>query len=134
MTKDAKNKEVKNTKHFFKDFKAELKKVIWPTPKQIVNNTIAVVTIVIVAAAIVFVLDWTFNILNDKGINRLKSNLRSKNSVEDISLNENLENNEETSNTEITTQDGVIVETTPVNSVEDNNNTTVNESSTENVQ
>ena len=25
-------KEVKNKKSFFKDFKAELKKVIWPTP------------------------------------------------------------------------------------------------------
>ena len=30
-------KETKNKKHFFKDFKAELKKVIWPTPKQLIN-------------------------------------------------------------------------------------------------
>ncbi len=35
--KEAKsNKEnFKNKKHFLKDFKAELKKVIWPTPKQL---------------------------------------------------------------------------------------------------
>ena len=39
--KDNKN-ENKVKKHFFKDFKAELKKVIWPTPKQLVNNTVAV--------------------------------------------------------------------------------------------
>ena len=61
MAKEAKNKDVKNKKHFFKDFKAELKKVIWPTPKQIVNNTIAVLTIVIITAAIVFVLDLCFD-------------------------------------------------------------------------
>ena len=38
-------KEKKENKHFFKDFKAELKRVIWPTPKQLVNNTIAVIVI-----------------------------------------------------------------------------------------
>ena len=58
MPKEAKNKKEK--KHFFKDFKAELKKVIWPTPKQLVNNTVAVITIVLITAAIVFVLDFAF--------------------------------------------------------------------------
>ena len=77
-----KNKDVKNKKHFFKDFKAELKKVIWPTPKQIVNNTIAVLTIVIITAAIVFVLDLCFDFLNEKGINRFKENIRNKYAVE----------------------------------------------------
>ena len=77
MAKDASNnKEIKNKKHFFKDFKAELKKVIWPTPKQIVNNTIAVITIVIITAVIVFALDTVFNLLNDKGINRIKENIK----------------------------------------------------------
>ena len=52
-----KNKENKVKKHFFKDFKAELKKVIWPTPKQLVNNTVAVVIIVAIVGAIVFALD-----------------------------------------------------------------------------
>ena len=46
-------KEKKENKHFFKDFKAELKRVIWPTPKQLVNNTIAVIVIVLITAAIV---------------------------------------------------------------------------------
>ena len=50
-------KENKVKKHFFKDFKAELKKVIWPTPKQLVNNTVAVVVIVAIVGAIVFALD-----------------------------------------------------------------------------
>ena len=82
MAKDAKNKDVKNKRHFFKDFKAELKKVIWPTPKQIVNNTIAVITIVIITAAIVFVLDLFFDFISEKGINRVKENVRNKYAVE----------------------------------------------------
>ena len=46
--KEAKNKkETKNKKSFFKDFKAELKRVIWPTPKQLINSTTAVVVIVL---------------------------------------------------------------------------------------
>ena len=69
MAKETKsNKDLKNKKHFFKDFKAELKKVIWPTPKQVVNNTIAVVVIVLITAAIVFVLDVVFDLINEKGI------------------------------------------------------------------
>lgn len=83
MAKDAKNnKEVKNKKHFFKDFRAELKKVIWPTSKQVVNNTVAVITIVLITAIIVFILDVVFDIINDRGINKLKSSLRNKVVVE----------------------------------------------------
>ena len=83
MAKDAKsNKDVKNKKHFFKDFKAELKKVIWPTPKQLSNKTMAVIVIVLITAAIVFVLDLTFDLINEKGINKLKANLRNKVVVE----------------------------------------------------
>ena len=70
MAKDAKNN--KETKHFFKDFKAELKKVIWPTPKQLVNNTVAVVVIVLITAIIVFALDLTFETMNTYGIDKLK--------------------------------------------------------------
>lgn len=66
-------KEKKEKKHFFKDFKAELKKVIWPTPKQVVNNTTAVITIVLITALIVFVLDLTFETLNTHGVDKLKS-------------------------------------------------------------
>ena len=79
MAKEVKNKEVKNKekKHFWKDFKAELKKVIWPTPKQLVNNTVAVVTIVLIAAAIVFVLDLAFESLNTYGVKNLRSAVES---------------------------------------------------------
>ena len=66
-------KKQKKNKHFFKDFKAELRKVIWPTPKQLVNNTIAVITIVLILAVIVFFLDVAFEALNTYGIDKIRS-------------------------------------------------------------
>ncbi len=66
-------KEKKVKKHFFKDFKAELKKVIWPTPKQLVNNTVAVVAIVVIVGVIVFALDAVFEAMNKYGITKLQS-------------------------------------------------------------
>ena len=108
-------KKNKDNKRFFKDFKAELKKVIWPSPKQIVNNTIAVVTIVIVTAIIVFVLDLAFEAINTYGINKLRNLIPESNTItenitegeeQDTSVTdnengvenseENVENNEET--------------------------------------
>ncbi len=92
MPKDNKNKKEK--KHFFKDFKAELKKVIWPTSKQLINNTVAVITIVVIVAVIVFVLDFAFEKLNTQGINRLKSLVETTNSVEE-NVNTNQDASEE---------------------------------------
>ena len=89
MAKERTKKDNKNKRHFFKDFKAELKKVIWPTPKQLVKNTIAVVFIVVVTAVLVFVLDVVFETLNSKGINKLKSNIKNS-----ISANETVDINE----------------------------------------
>ena len=100
-----KESENKVKKHFFKDFKAELKKVIWPTPKQLVNNTVAVVTIVLITAAIVFVLDVVFDMGNKYGISRLQSVVNEKYNKE-----ENTDNTESTDNGE-------------ENSEEDNNET-----------
>ena len=68
----SKKQDTKNRKHFIKDFKAELKRVIWPTPKQLLNNTVAVITVVLITAAIVFVLDFVFESMNKYGIDKLK--------------------------------------------------------------
>ena len=73
MAKKESKNENKVKKHFFKDFKAELKKVIWPTPKQLVNNTVAVVTIELITAIIVFALDAVFDLGNKYGITKLQS-------------------------------------------------------------
>lgn len=80
----------KNKKSFFKGFKAELKKVVWPTPKQLINNTIAVITIVLITAAIVFILDLTFEAINKNGIDKIKQVINTTNSA---SNNSTLEQN-----------------------------------------
>ena len=96
MAKETAKKDNKNKKHFFKDFKAELKKVIWPTPKQLVKSTMAVIFIVIVTAVLVFVLDVVFETLNTKGINTLKSSIRNS-----VSSNEVVEGNAITTTNEL---------------------------------
>ena len=55
-------KEKKNG-NFWKDSRAELKKVTWPTAKQLFSKTAVVIAIVLIIALIVFVLDTVF----DKG-------------------------------------------------------------------
>ena len=67
-----KDKKDKNKKTFFKSFKTELKKVVWPTPKQLLNNTVTVITIVLICAVIVFVLDMIFETINKQGIERIR--------------------------------------------------------------
>ena len=87
-----KEKNSKDKKSFFKSFKGELKKVSWPTPKQLVNNTIAVVVIVIVIALIVFVLDLAFDAVNKYGIDKIKESVVS--TTEEKNNNEGAENSE----------------------------------------
>ena len=73
-----KKKEVKNSKSkksFFKDVKAELKKVTWPTKKQVVNSTTGVIVIVAITAIIVFVLDFAFKNFNEYVINGVKTQI-----------------------------------------------------------
>lgn len=80
------NKKEKNdNKKFFKEFKAELKRVSWPTRKQLVNNTIAVVSIVVIVAVIVFVLDVIFENMNKFGVEKLKAIVTSSSSEENDS-------------------------------------------------
>ena len=89
-------KENKNKKSFFKGLKAELKKVNWPTPKQLVNNTVAVITIVLITALIVFVLDFTFEAINKNGIDKIKESVRSLNASENATNETNTENADST--------------------------------------
>ena len=79
--KQENKKSKKEQRQFGKDFKAELKKVIWPTPKQLLNNTVAVITVVLITAAIVFVLDFAFESINTYGIDKLKDVVESKEST-----------------------------------------------------
>lgn len=96
--KENKNENSKNKKSFFKGFKAELKKVIWPTPKQLVNNTVAVITIVLLVALIVFVLDLTFESLNKYGVDKLKEVISTENTTAEDNTTEGTTEGTDTEN------------------------------------
>ena len=117
--KNNKKENSKNKKSFFKDFKAELKRVVWPTPKQLVNNTVAVITIVLITAAIVFILDLAFESLNKDGVDKVKEAITQINERETnntaTDTNTTSENNETSVDENIT------------------NESTQNETNTENV-
>lgn len=94
----AKEKQVKeNNKHYFKEMKAELKKVVWPTPKQLVNNTVAVIAFVLIFAIIVFVLDVCFDSINKYGILKLQQKVQSSFSSSADAENNNIDNTETSS-------------------------------------
>jgi len=42
---------------WFREMRSELNKVVWPTPKQIVNNTFVALTVMTCAAVLIWVLD-----------------------------------------------------------------------------
>lgn len=48
----------KRIAHWFREMKSELKKVMWPTPKQTVNNTLIVIACVIVVGLFIWAFDW----------------------------------------------------------------------------
>ncbi len=98
--KTNKKENNKNKRSFMKDFKAELKKVIWPTPKQLLNNTVAVLTIVLITALIVFVLDLAFEGLNKHGVNKVKEIVTSTNTTNETSQGQNTVDSEEQSSEE----------------------------------
>lgn len=120
MAKEEKKKVKKEKKNFFKNFKAELKKVIWPTPKQLVNNTIAVITIVLITAIIVFVLDFAFEALNQYGINKLRDVVSSKEDTNIVNtIDENVNSIEENTTSEGQTE-GNAEDINNQNAIEDN--------------
>ena len=126
MAKKEANKENKVKKHFFKDLKAELKKVIWPTPKQLVNNTVAVITIVLITAAIVFALDVVFDMMNKHGISKLQNYVSETFTTEETNTTENNTTNSSEENTTTennTTSEGENTENTVENESQENENT-----------
>ncbi len=66
-SKDDKKKPAKKKKgivKYFKDAKAEFKKVVWPTPKETTHNTVVVLVMCAVAALFIFGMDSLFGLLN----------------------------------------------------------------------
>ena len=53
-------KKVKGSNRFakwFREMRSELKKVVWPTPKQILNNTLVSLSVMAVTAVAIWAID-----------------------------------------------------------------------------
>ena len=54
---------------YFRELRSELKKVVWPTPKQVLKNTLIVLACVIVVGLFI----WAFDFVAGLGRNALVS-------------------------------------------------------------
>ena len=45
---------------FFKEVKSEMKKVVWPSKKQLVNNTLIVIAVVVLIGIVIAIFDTIF--------------------------------------------------------------------------
>ena len=93
--KDNTNKKASNKdkRHFFKDV----------TPKQLLNNTLAVIASVLIVGVIVFLLDLCFEKINTFGVEKLKTIVQSSQNEEadqNTVDNSNTESNAENTNSE----------------------------------
>ena len=43
---------------WWREMKSELKKVVWPTPRQVVNNTVVALLVMAVSAVLIWGFDW----------------------------------------------------------------------------
>lgn len=94
-------KETKQKSSYFKEMKAELKKVVWPTPKELANNTVAVIAFVFIIALIVFICDFCFDNLNKYGITKMQEKVQSSfQTTNDSENNTSEEQNDTSENTD----------------------------------
>ena len=58
---------------YFRELRSELKKVVWPTPKQVLKNTLIVLACVLIVGAFI----WVFDIVSNWGITSLVDLVKS---------------------------------------------------------
>ena len=56
--KEKKPNIFKRIAKFWRDYASELKKVVWPTPRQVLKNTGIVVACVIIVGAFIWIFDF----------------------------------------------------------------------------
>ena len=54
---------------YFRELRSELKKVVWPTPQQVLKNTLIVAACVLVVGIFI----WVFDLVAQFGVNGLIS-------------------------------------------------------------
>ena len=70
QTKPAKEKKKGKLKDAWKGFKSELKKIVWPSWKQVLKNSAVVLAVVVSCAIVIGALDYVFN-FGIKGLTQL---------------------------------------------------------------
>lgn len=60
IKREKSNHETNKFAKWFKECKSEIKKVVWPDKKQVVNNTLAVIFMVLISVALISILDVSF--------------------------------------------------------------------------
>ena len=58
--KPKKEKKKGRVKEAWKGFKSEVKKIVWPSGKQVLKNTLVVLVILVVCAVAIGLLDYAF--------------------------------------------------------------------------
>lgn len=124
VKKEVKKKEVKTTtsakkttakpkaktqdknKKWFKEFKAELKKIIWPSRSELLENSVVVISMVLLVAGIIFVLDLAFKSLSSAeidGAKKLKESITANTTQNETASDESGEQSNEidVSNSEV---------------------------------
>lgn len=59
--------------NFFKEVKSELKKVTWPSFKQVKNNTLIVIACVLIIGVFIWILDAIFGLSLGKVIEKMQA-------------------------------------------------------------
>ena len=62
-------------KGFIKGVKAELKKVVWPTKNQLINNTVLVIGLIIAFSVIVLGFDMILEFCDEKLWNLIRTKI-----------------------------------------------------------
>ena len=62
----------KRLSRWFREMKSELKKVVWPTKKQILNNVLVTLACVLVVGVFIWVFDFISNLAVDLIISLVK--------------------------------------------------------------
>lgn len=92
--KEPKKADDKGKKNWFKGFKAELKKVIWPSKKDLFENTAVVIIVVAIVSILIFALDFIFSALTEfevKQLEKIKND--TTNSIVENAIDENIVDN-----------------------------------------
>ena len=73
---------------YFKEVKSELKKVVWPSFKQVKNNTLIVIACVLIIGAFIWICDGVFSVSFGKIINRGQEETQVEQQIDENSATE----------------------------------------------